>query len=277
MLARRNRHRTPSLAAVIGMAALAAATSSAAAAANAPAPSPPVSAAQPARPTPPTIAPERGRPFVPVQGDWEGTANGFTASFNLVLDAVQRRRAGVPQYGIEDLVMLRPVACPPDPAHYRESIVAGRLPSALAGHGALGLSRFGLTGGLTGTRAATLQAPYSLPFCHGTLTWHLHPAVRRTVANGTWMLRYSGGQPTTFRVQAGGRLATAIRLPASIASCNGLSGTLDGFIGTQGRSSITQAGVSLRLRFADAKATGTLTAAGCKAGPLRVTASHTGG
>jgi hypothetical protein len=91
------------------------------------------------------------------------------------------------------------------------------------------------------------------------------------------MLRYSGGRATTFRVQAGGRLATAIHLPASIASCNGLSGTLDGFIGTQGRSSITQAGVSLRLRFANATATGTLSAAGCKGGPLRVTASHTGG
>jgi hypothetical protein len=277
MLARRNRHPMPSLAAVIGLAACVAATSGATAAPTPSAPSPPVSAAQPAKPTPPAIAPVHGRPFVPVQGDWEGTANGFTASFNLVLDAVQRQRAGVPQYGIEDLVMLRPLACPPDPVHYGESIVGGRLPSALAGHGALGLSRFGLAGGLTGRRAATLRARYSLPSCHGTLTWHMHPAVRRTVANGTWTVRYAGGEPSSFRVQAGGRLATAIRLPASIAACNGLSGTLDVFIGAQGRASITQSGVSLRLRFANGKAAGTLSASGCKGGPLQVTATHTGG
>jgi hypothetical protein len=91
------------------------------------------------------------------------------------------------------------------------------------------------------------------------------------------MLRYSGAEPSSFRVQAGGRLATAIQLPTSIATCNGLSGTLDVFIGAQGRSSITQSGVSLRLRFANGKATGTLSASGCKGGPLRVTATHSTG
>jgi hypothetical protein len=266
-------------AAVIVMAAvLSTATASTASAqpTRAPASSSPVSTAQPAKPRPPAIVPRHGRSFVPIQGDWEGTADGFTASFSLVLDAVRRQRAGVPQYGIQDLVMLRPLTCPPDPAHYGESIVAGRLPAVLADHGALGLSRFGLGGGFTGRDAATLQGRYSLPSCQGTLTWHMHPAVRRTVADGSWMVRYADGEQSSFQVQAGGRLATAIRLPTAIATCNGLEGTLDGFIGTQGGSSVTQAGVRLRLRFDNGNATGTLSARGCK-GPLRITATHRGG
>ncbi|HXD65984.1 MAG TPA: hypothetical protein VNV17_15280 [Solirubrobacteraceae bacterium] len=280
MLARRTRPRILSPAVLIMMVAALAATTASPSSAQPtpnPAPSSPASATHPAKPTPPAIVPSHGRPFVPVQGDWEGTANGFTASFNLVLDAVRQQRAGVPQYGIQDLVMLRPLACPPDPVHYGESIIGGRLPAVLGGHGALGLSRFGLGGGFTGRRAATLEGRYSLPSCRGTLTWHMHPAVRRTVANGSWMLRYSNGEHSTFHVQAGGRLATAIRLPAAIAACNGLEGTLDVFIGNRGGSSITQSGVSLRLRFANGKATGTLSASGCKGGPLRVTASHSAG
>jgi hypothetical protein len=231
---------------------------------------------QMAKLTPPAIQPPHGRPFIPVQGDWEGTANGFAASFNLVLDAVRQQRAGVPQYGIQDLVMLRPLACPPDPAHYGESILGGRLPWAIGDHGSLGLSRFGLGGQLTAKRAATLNGRYALPSCHGTLSWHMHPAVRRTVANGIWTVHYSSGEHSTFQVRAGGRLATAIRLPRAIATCNGLQGTLDVFIGTQGGSAITQSGVTLRLRFANGHATGTLSAPGCH-GPLRVTANHSAG
>jgi hypothetical protein len=271
MLTRRNRHRLWSpAAAIVSVAALAAAMATATSAAPPP--------AQPAKPTPPAVVPTQGRPFVPVQGDWEGTAGGFDASFSLVLDAVHQQRAGVPQYGIQDLVMLRPNACPTDPAHYRESIITGRLPSVLGDHGDLGLRRFGLEGALTGKRSATLGIRFALPTCHGTMTWHMHPAVRRTVADGNWSLRYAGdGEHSTFNVRAGGRLATAIRLPAAIAKCNGLQGTLDVFIGTQGGASVAQSGVSLRLRFANAKATGTLTASGCKGGPLRISATHSTG
>ncbi len=230
-----------------------------------------------ARPTPPAIQPPHGKSFIPVQGDWEGTARGFSASFNLVVDAVARRRAGVPQYGIEDLVMLKPLSCPPQAAHYGESFLGGRLPSVLGDRGSLGLARFGLDGALTGARSATLSARYSLPSCHGTLIWHLHPAVRHTVANGTWMVHYPDGESFPFRVRAGGRLATGIGLPHSISGCNGLEGSLDGFIGTRGRSSITQAGVTLTLRFANGHAAGTLSASGCKGGPGRVTANHHSG
>jgi hypothetical protein len=171
--------------------------------------------------------------------------------------------------------MLRPLACPPDPGRYGESILSGRLPSVLGGHGSLGLSRFGLEGQLTARRSATLQGRYTLHGCHGTLTWHMHPAVRRSVANGRWTVNYAGAEHASFQVRAGGRLATAIRLPRAIATCNGLRGTLDVFIGTHGGAAITRSGVTLKLRFANSHATGTLSAPGCN-GPLRVTAAHSG-
>jgi hypothetical protein len=167
-----------------------------------------------AKPSPPTVQPRAGRPFTPLQGDWEGTANGFAASFALVLDATRRQAAGVPQYGIQDLVMLRPVTCPLSATHYGESILGGRRPSALGRYGALGLSRFGLQGAFTGTRSATLSGGYSLRGCHGTMTWHMHPAVRRTVADGTWTVHFADGEHSTFRVQASGRLARRSSSPA---------------------------------------------------------------
>ncbi|MGZ4245051.1 MAG: hypothetical protein ACXVR1_07020 [Solirubrobacteraceae bacterium] len=235
-------------------------------------------AAPPAgRPSPPAVQPRSGHPFTPVQGDWEGTAGGFAASFNLVLDATRRQRAGVPQYGIQDLVMLRPLACPPSAARYRESVLGGRLPSTLGRYGSLGLARFGLQGGFTGARSATLSGGYALRGCHGTLTWHMHPAVRRTVADGTWTVHWAGGEHSTFRVRAGGRLATSIRLPRSVSACNGLSGTFDGFIGRRGASAISQGGVTLTLRFANEHAAGTLAATGCAGGAAPVTAARTGG
>ncbi|HTU98088.1 MAG TPA: hypothetical protein VMF14_19715 [Solirubrobacteraceae bacterium] len=256
-------------AALVVVGALAAATASTTSASTA-------AVVSPAKPTPPAVVPHHGRPFVPVQGDWEGTAGGFAASFNLVLDAARQQRAGVPRYGISDLVILRPRDCPPDSTHYSESIISGRLPSALGNHGDLGLRNFGLGGALTGKRSATLESHYSLASCHATLTWHMHPAVRQTVANGSWTLHYSSGERSTFHVQGGGRLASSIRLPSAIVGCNGLQGTVDVFIGTQGRASFAQSGVGLALRFANGHATGTLSASGC-AGPLRLTATHSTG
>jgi hypothetical protein len=231
----------------------------------------------PAKPSPPSVQSPGGRSFTPVQGDWEGTANGFAASFNLVLDATRRQRAGVPQYGIQDLVMLRPVSCPPAPTHYRESVISGRLPSTLGRHGSLGLDRFGVRGSLSGSHSATLSVGYALHGCRGTITWHMHPTVRRTVADGTWTVHWRGGEHSTFHVQAGGRLATGIRLPRSIGACNGLSGTFDVFIGVRGGSAISQGGVTLKLRFANEHAAGTLAATGCAGGAARVTAARTSG
>lgn len=230
-----------------------------------------------AKPSPPAVQPPSGRPFVPIQGDWEGTANGFAASFNLVLDPTRRPRAGAPAYGIQDLVLLRPTGCPPSAAHYGESMLRGRRPSALGRHGGLGLTRLGLRGAITGSRSATLSAGYSLHGCRGTITWHMHPAVRRTVADGSWTIHWPSGERSSFHVQANGRLATAIRLPRSIAACNGLSGTVDVFIGAHGGSAISHDGVTLKLRFGNEHASGTLAAAGCAGGAARVTAARTGG
>jgi hypothetical protein len=229
------------------------------------------------RPVPPAVQPRSGQPFTPVQGDWEGSVGGFEASVNLVLDATRRTGAGTPQYGLQDLVMLRPLSCPPTATHYGESVLTGHLPSALGQHGSLGLARFGLQGSFTGARSATLTGGYSLPGCHGTLTWHLHPAVRHTVADGAWMVRWAGGEHSTFHVQAGGRLARSIRLPRSIAACNGLSGTVDVFIGARGAAALSRGGVTLKLRFANGRADGTLAARGCSPGSARVTASRTSG
>jgi hypothetical protein len=90
-------------------------------------------------------------------------------------------------------------------------------------------------------------------------------------------MQWAGGERSTFRVRANGRLATGIRLPRSIAGCNGLSGTVDVFIGVHGGAATGQAGVTLKLRFANEQAAGTLAATGCAGGAARVTASRTGG
>jgi hypothetical protein len=280
MLGRANTHRAVRWLAVSAAALSAGAVLIAAQASQASQARPralPQAASPTTHPAPPPVQPRSGQPFTPLQGDWEGTAGGFEASFDLVLDATRRAGAGTPQYGLQDLVVLRPLACPPSAAHHGEWFLTGRLPSALGRHGSLGLARFGLQGGFTGARSATLSTHYSLPGCRGTLTWHLHPAVRRTVADGTWVVHWAGGEHSRFRVQAGGRLATSIRLPRSIAACNGLSGTWDVFIGARGAAAISQGGVTLKLRFANGRASGTLAATGCSQGAARVTASRTSG
>ena len=166
----------------------------------------------------------------------------------------------------------------PGERHALRRVDPGRTaPSALGAYGALGLSRFGLQGAFTGARSATLSGGYSLHGCHGTMTWHMRPAVRRTVADGTWTIRFADGEQSTFQVQASGRLATKIRLPRSILACNGLEGEIDVFIGAGGGAGISEEGVTLMLRFANARATGTLAARGCAGGPGRVTAARTGG
>jgi hypothetical protein len=277
MLGRANTHRSLRWLAIAATAVSAGATLAVTAASQA-RPRGLAQAAPPTtRPVPPPVQPRSGQPFRPVQGDWEGSTGGFPASFNLVLDATRRSRAGTPQYGLQDLVMLRPLSCPRSAAHHGESVLSGGRPSTLGQHGSLGLARFGLQGGFTGPRSATLTGRYSLPGCRGTLTWHLHPAVRRTVADGAWVIRWAGGEHSTFHVQAGGRLATSIRLPRSLAACNGLSGRVDLFIGIRGAAAISLGGVTLRLRFVNGRADGTLAATGCSPGAARVTASRTGG
>ena len=229
-----------------------------------------------AMPAGPAVAPRHGAPFVPAQGDWEGTVNGFAASFELTYDPAMPQRAGLPLYGVRNLVMLRPSACPASPTRYAESIVTGQVPVPLGRYGSLNLGRFRLGGGLTGADEATLIGSYGPGGCHGTLRWRMHPAGRRAVDDGTWTVRYSDGENDRFTVQVGGRLATGVSLPRSVAGCNGLEGSLDMFIGPQGNAAVSQSGVRLGLRFSGEQATGTVTAQGCR-GTIGLSATRAGG
>jgi hypothetical protein len=221
----------------------------------------------------PAVRPRQGKPFVPVTGDWEGTADGFAASFELTLV----RQGGTRRYGVQDLVLLTPQGCPPTPAHYRESLLTGHAPSPLARFGSLGLSRLGLQGSLGGPRSASLSAGYRLPGCHGTLAWHMRPATRTPVADGGWTAHFAGGESSRFQVQAGGRLATGVGLPRNLLACNGVQGAVDMFIGPSGLGRVSGSGVTLMLRFSGNRATGSISARGCPGGAHRVTATHAGG
>jgi hypothetical protein len=221
----------------------------------------------------PTVRPRQGKPFVPVTGDWEGTANGFAASFELTLG----RQGGTARYGVRDLVLLTPNACPVTPAHHGESVLTGHAPSPLARFGSLGLSRLGLQGSFGGARSASLSAGYRLPGCHGKLAWHMRPATRTPVADGGWTAHFADLESSQFQVRAGGRLATGVDLPRNLRACNGLQGAVDMFIGPGGIGRESGSGVTISLRFSGNRATGSITARGCPGGAQRITATDAGG
>ncbi len=223
----------------------------------------------------PTVQPKTGPAFVPVLGDWEGTARGFAASFQLTYDPALRRRRGVSRYGISHVVVLSPNACPVRASADGAEMIGGPTPGAIGGFGSLGLTPFGLAGALTGARTATLSQAIALPACRGTLTWHMHPEQRRPVQDGRWTAHFAHGQTESFTVAAGGRLAVSLRLPPLLTACNGLSGAINLFIGPGGLAAYAGASVDARVSFAGASAIGTLDApgAGCPGGPIRFTAS----
>lgn len=261
---------------VVGLALAIAGTALAAASVPARTAAAPITPVTAAAATTAPVTPRHGAPFIPTQGDWEGTVDGFAASFQLTYDAAMRQPAGVPHYGIRNLVMLRPSSCPASAAHYTESIVSGRVPVALGRYGSLNLGRFDLAGSLTGPRRATLAGSYAPGGCHGRLTWHMHPATRSTVEDGAWTVHFADGESDRFAVEAGGRLATGIGLPRAVATCNGLEGTFDAFIGAGGGAAVSQGGIRLTLRFAGGRATGRLTARGCNRA-IGLSATHAGG
>jgi hypothetical protein len=228
-----------------------------------------------AMPSGQTVTPRHGKPFVPARGDWEGTVGGFAASFELTGDTALHRQAGLPPYGIRNLVMLRPSGCPVSTSHYTESIVTGKVPVALGRYGSLNLASFHLAGSLTGARGATLSGSYAPGGCHGRLIWRMRPASRRSVDDGAWTVHFADGERDSFVVQAGGRLATGVGLPRTVATCNGLEGSLDAFIGPQGDAAVSQGGVRLTLHFAGGQASGRLTAQGCS-GSIALSATHAG-
>ena len=132
----------------------------------------------------------------------------------------------------------------------------------MAARGSFNLRPEGVRGGLTRPRAARLTASYRIaatgtaPACQGTLTWHLHPALRRRVQDGTWELRFSDGESETFRVDGGGREATGITFPSGF-DCR--LGGVDLFVGAGGRATWADGGTQVSLDFSRRSASGQMT------------------
>jgi hypothetical protein len=219
----------------------------------------------------PSIRPHKGKSFIPALGDWEGTANGFPASFDLRYDPKLPHRRAVPQYGIAQLVTLRPSSCPVTRSRYRETLVTGKIPIEIGPYGSLGLSRFGFGGSFTKRVAATLSARYRSGSCSGTQTWNMRPAMRAQVDDGAWRMQFRDGESDGFNVQAGGRLATSIKLPQALTACNGIEGNVDLFIAANGRAQLSQRNLHVSMRFSRKTASGQLDTggSGCPHGPIR--------
>jgi hypothetical protein len=224
----------------------------------------------------PTLQAHTGKAFVPTLGDWEGTVNGFPASFQLRYDTALPQRPGRPEYGLTHIVALRPAACPASSVRYSEAVVDGLIPSQLGTWASLGLSGFGFGGGFTGRRSATLSSHFSLKSCSGQLNWNMHPASRRVVNAGAWNVKFNSGATGKLTVLAGGRLATAFALPAALTACNGLEGAVDAFIAANGTAKISNSVLNLTMQFSRRTATGQLNSggSGCPNGPIKFTATQ---
>jgi hypothetical protein len=220
----------------------------------------------------PSISVPGGGRFVPALGDWEGTANGFPASFRLSYGPDAN---GDLNYGLDRLVALRPAGCPVSSSRYSEDVISARRLNPFGAAGSLGLSRFKFGGAMQGARKATLSTRYRVGGCSGTLTWHMRPATRTPVQDGVWRLHYSGGGSSRFRVQSGGRLASQIDVPAALERCNGVSGQYDLFIGPNGRAGISRPRLRASIRFSRRGGSGQVDdpGGGCANGPFRFTVS----
>jgi hypothetical protein len=160
-----------------------------------------------------------GHRFVPVTGDWEGTADGYPASFELSYAPFY----SIP-YGLNDLVRMAPTSCPAGVYPSTSPVIDGGGLAALGPGGSLGAGRYNVHGGLTGARTATLwskiayagTAPAS---CVSRLTFRMHPARRTKVDDGTWAVRYTGAEAQKLGVTAGGRLASPLAIPPSTDTC----------------------------------------------------------
>jgi hypothetical protein len=217
-----------------------------------------------------SIRPHRGKPFVPALGDWEGTVNGFPASFDLRYDG---SRSGQ-KYGFDDVVALSPDVCPVTGTRYEVDVIASLRQTRLGGAGSLGLDGFGFGGGFTGAKTASLSKAYHLGSCSGRLTWRMHPSRRQPVQDGTWKLSFTDGESSQFQVVGRGRLATPITLPDELARCNQVSGEVATFIAANGAAKVSQPNVRLSMTFSRRSATGRLNGGGhgCPGGPFRLNA-----
>jgi hypothetical protein len=175
----------------------------------------PTAAAHPRRPA----IRVHGHRFVPVTGDWEGTADGYPASFELSYAPFY----SIP-YGLNDLVRLAPTSCPAGVFPPASPVIDGGGLADLAPGGSLGAGQYDVHGGLTGARTATLWSKITYAgtvpaSCVRRLTFRMHPARRTKVDDGTWAVRYTGGGAQKLSVTAGGRLASPLAIPPSTDMC----------------------------------------------------------
>jgi hypothetical protein len=224
------------------------------------------------------------KPFVPRVGDWEGTVNGYPASFELVYEPGYLA-FGRPPYGFQNLATIIPSSCPLAANRYSEAVIGEHEVTPLGPAGSFPLARDGLAGGIQGPRSATLSRMFDIGNgigahrCKGTMTWAMHPASRRTVQDGSWTLQFAGGETESFTVLSGGRLASGITFPAALRHCGGPFGDANLFIAPTGAASIRELGgqFALSLSFSAANAaSGQITASKrCGAFRLAMTASLT--
>jgi hypothetical protein len=228
----------------------------------------PAGAEQVPGPVLPAISSPGQSPFVPVIGDWEGSVDGFPASFELVYEPTYAYY-GRPPYGFEDLTTIEPDSCPIAANRYSVSVVGQNDATPLGVGGSFPLAGEGITGAMLGASSATLSSTFDTgtgrggASCAGTLTTAMHPANRRTVDDGAWTLRFADGESQTFTVSAGGRAAIGIDFPAALGRCGGPSGNLNLFIGATGTASLRgpRGAFALRLSFTGAnRASGRITA-----------------
>ncbi len=222
-------------------------------------------------------------PFVPSVGDWEGKVDGYPASFELVYQP-SFLALGLPPYGFENLATIMPASCPLAANRYIEAVVGEHEVTPLGAGGSFRLATDGISGGVHGPGSATLSRKFDTgkgvgaPGCRGTLRWAMHPASRRTVQDGSWTLRFAGGESEPFTVSAGGRLAEGIAFPSALARCGGPFGDINLFITPAGTATIREPGrlFAASLSFTGANASGHFTASKrCGAFHLAMTASLT--
>lgn len=203
-----------------------------------------------------------GKTFKPRLGDWDGTADGFPASFELLREPSYPRLYKRPPYGFKDVVLFKPSSCPVNPhASFQTTEQAGVTP--IATDGSFGLVSDGIPGGLTAARTTVLSSGFNIPTvpgspgCKGTLRWHLHPVARRAVSDGVWALHFADGESSTFTVSDEGRLANNLILPTTISgACGGASGAVDLFVAPSGVASWSdpqQPGLKISLTFTGRK------------------------
>jgi hypothetical protein len=224
----------------------------------------PTAAAHPRRPA----IRVHGHRFVPVTGDWEGTADGYPASFELSYAPFY----SIP-YGLNDLVRMAPTSCPAAVLPPASPVIDGGGLAALDPGGSLGAGQYNVHGGLTGARTATLWSKITYAgtgsaSCVHRLTFRMHPARRTKVDDGTWAVGYTGAGAQKLSVTAGGRLASPLAVPPSTDVCYPnylappaeLGDSMQLFIGPSGlaTSQFGYWGITATVRFGRATLSGQL-------------------